>query len=387
MTDDMELVRQYARDKTEEAFATLVSRHVNLVYSVALRVVRDPHLAGEVTQTVFIILARKAGSLSPRTIVPGWLCQTARYTSAKALTQQRRRQQREQEAYMQSPLNEPDSEAWRQIEPLLDTAMEELGEKDHHALVLRYFEGRNFKDVSTALGTSEAGAKMRVNRALEKLRKFFARRGLTFTAETVAGAVAANSIQAAPPGLAATVTAGALKGTSLTASTLSLLKTTLKLMAWSKLKTAVVVVAVVLVATGTAVLATHHVMHVMYDRHMAPSTTYAFTGYATPESSIQSMMWSGSRGDFKGFMDGCTKEQSERILKKMAGKTEDEVRRATIDWANALNGYKITGKEVIGDDEVHLHIEAKPSPNGLRDGKVTVIMQKIGNEWKQSGDL
>jgi RNA polymerase sigma factor (sigma-70 family) len=236
MTDDMELVRQYARDKTEEAFATLVSRHVNLVYSVALRLVRDPHLAGEVTQTVFIILARKAGSLSPRTIVAGWLCQTARYTSAKALTQQHRRQQREQEAYMQSPLNEPDPEAWRQIEPLLDEAMAELGEKDHNALVLRYFEGRNFKDVSAALGTSEAGAKMRVNRALEKLRKFFARRGLTFSTAAVAGAVSANSVQAAPSGLAATATAAAVKGTAVSTSTLTLLKTTLKLMAWSKLK-------------------------------------------------------------------------------------------------------------------------------------------------------
>src|SRR5258708_23971454 len=100
MTDDMELVRQYARWKSEEAFAALVSRHVNLVYSVALRQVRDAHLAEEITQAVFIILARKAGSLGPKTILPGWLCRTARYASANALTMQWRRQRREQEAHM-----------------------------------------------------------------------------------------------------------------------------------------------------------------------------------------------------------------------------------------------------------------------------------------------
>src|SRR6202161_3596168 len=107
MSDDLTLLREYARRNSEAAFATLVSRHVNLVHSVALRQVRDPHLAEEITQAVFIILARKAGSLGPKTIVPGWLCRTARHVSSRALTMQHRRQNREQEAYMQSVLNEP----------------------------------------------------------------------------------------------------------------------------------------------------------------------------------------------------------------------------------------------------------------------------------------
>src|ERR1022692_4137593 len=121
LNDDRTLLREYARNDSEEAFAALVSRHVNLVYSVALRSVRDPQLAEEITQAVFIILARKAGSLGDKTILPGWLCRTARYASANALTIQRRRQHREQEAHMQTMLNEPTTgDTWTQIAPLLD---------------------------------------------------------------------------------------------------------------------------------------------------------------------------------------------------------------------------------------------------------------------------
>ncbi len=107
LNDDLTLLREYSRNHSEPAFAALVSRHVNLVYSVALRQVREPILAEEITQAVFIILARKADALGDQTILPGWLCRTARYVSARALRTQCRRRQREQEAHMQSLVNEP----------------------------------------------------------------------------------------------------------------------------------------------------------------------------------------------------------------------------------------------------------------------------------------
>ena len=236
MTDDLTLLREFARNRSEEAFATLVSRHINLVYSVALREVRDPLLAQELTQAVFSLLAQKADSLNPKTILSGWLWRTTRNTSSVALRTQRRRERREQQAYMQAQLNEPEPDVWAQIEPLLETAIAQLGAKDHDAVLLRFIEGRSFKEVGTALGTSEAGAKMRVNRALEKLRDFFKRRGFGFPLGTIGAAISTHSVQGAPIGLATSVTLAAVKGTGATTSTLTLIKTTLRIMAYTKSK-------------------------------------------------------------------------------------------------------------------------------------------------------
>ena len=210
--NDIELLDRYATKGCEEAFATLVARHVNLVYSVALRRVGNPHLAEDVTQAVFVLLARKAHLFGKKTILQGWLHKTAWFTADNILKTTIRRQNREQEAFMQSLLNEPESDTWAQVAPLLDAAIAGLNEKDRNAIVLRFFDGRKLSEVGAALGTSENGATKRVNRAVEKLREHFTRRGVVLSAATLTAIIAANSVQAAPVGLATTATTASLAG-------------------------------------------------------------------------------------------------------------------------------------------------------------------------------
>src|SRR5580704_8833173 len=140
--NDIALLQEYVRNNSEEAFATLVRGHVNKVYSIALRHTRNPNQAEEITQTVFVILARKSRDLSKSVILSGWLCRTAQLTAVTFIRSEIRRARREQEAHMQTLSNEGESDVWSQIAPLLDGAMARLSETDHHAVVLRYYDGK-----------------------------------------------------------------------------------------------------------------------------------------------------------------------------------------------------------------------------------------------------
>jgi RNA polymerase sigma factor (sigma-70 family) len=251
--DDMALLREYATRNSEAAFEALVLRRVNFVYSAALRQVRDPHLAEEITQAVFIILAQKAGRISDKTILTGWLFRTTRFTAIALTRSAAKRQHREQEAYVQSEIQQSASdEIWEQMSPTLDEALARLGEKDRQAVLLRYFENKSLAEVGTSLGTGEDTARKRISRALEKLRGYYSRRGVVSTTSILAGAISANSVQAAPVALAKSVTAVAVaKGAAVGGSTLTLIEGALKIMAWTKMKTAAVTGAVILLAAGT----------------------------------------------------------------------------------------------------------------------------------------
>jgi RNA polymerase sigma factor (sigma-70 family) len=355
-TDDIELLARYARENSEAAFAALVERHLNLVYSVALRHTRNPHAAEEITQVVFIILGKKAGSLSAKTILPGWLHQTARLASANYLRTEIRRQQREQEAHMQSVPSEPDNDlAWEQIAPHLDEAMAKLRGKDRDALVLRYFENKSLREVGDAMGLQERAAQKRVNRAVEKLRAFFSKRGVRLTTAIIAGIVSANSVQAAPAGLATTITATAIKGSAVAGSTLALVKGTMKIMTWIKLKFAATVAATVLLAGGATVVIA------------------AIAEPASPDQALTTKLIDAVQNDdYAAFMaDGnalfktLTKKQFEPVSAQLSSRLKAGYTLAYFGDLNQL-GYHVTVWKISfkdgGDDFL--------AETSLKDGKV-----------------
>jgi len=257
MTSDNELLRRYAQTCSEDAFAELVRRYVNLVYSAALRQVDgDTHLAQDVAQTVFTDLARKAGSLARRESLTGWLYTCAHFAAAKMARTENRRRDRE-EKFMREPTNEsragvspaqnPTEMDWEKIRPTLDAAMHELKESDREAILLRYFENQPFADVGAKLGLNENAARMRVERALEKLRAVFAKRGIT-TAAALASVISANAVQVTPAGLAATLTT-----TSVAAVGTGTTFTFLKIMTATQLKLGISVLVVAGAATALVV--------------------------------------------------------------------------------------------------------------------------------------
>jgi RNA polymerase sigma factor (sigma-70 family) len=208
--NECDSLREYVECQSEQAFTELVSRHVNLVYSAAVRIVGEPELAQDVSQAVFIQLARKARSLRDSAALSGWLYRVTCHTASNMVRTEQRRRQREAEAVNRAELESNTPDAWRAMAPLLDEAMQHLNQAEQDALVLRFFEGKTLREVGQSLAVSEDAVQKRVSRALEKLRAHFAQRGVAVSAVVIASALATHAVQAAPAGLAA-----ALAGTSL----------------------------------------------------------------------------------------------------------------------------------------------------------------------------
>jgi len=208
---DSQLLRAYIDHRSEVAFRESVSRHLDLVHSAALRMVRDAHLAQDVSQGVFIALANNAAQLTTRPALAGWLHRTAQNIAAQLVRTDVRRRAREQEAAAMNQILATDSEAgWEQIEPHLDAALGELNEPDRDAILLRYFARKSAGEIAAALGISDEAAQKRVTRAVERLRQLFAKRGITVGASLLVVIIAAHAVQASPSGLVATISAGAL---------------------------------------------------------------------------------------------------------------------------------------------------------------------------------
>jgi RNA polymerase sigma factor (sigma-70 family) len=305
--DDWKLLLEWIEHGSDEAFGAIVERHLNLVYSVARRSVPTTAQAEELTQTVFIILARKAAGLSRRTAIGGWLYRTTRFTAMEMLRRENRQQAR-REAFAKMETSEPNL-LWEQVAPVLEEALDQIHQRDRDALVLRFMEERSLRDVGQTLGISEDAARKRVDRGLEKLRALLTRRGISTTATLLSVALTTNAVQCAPTGLVHVVTAG-ITDPALATSTSTLVKGTFQLMASAKLKTMTVATAALLLALGTVTVITMSTMGLFRpSRQVTPAVT-ALTG---------KWQLDGSKETMEFHSDG-TCQGSDRYGRRMSGK-------------------------------------------------------------------
>jgi RNA polymerase sigma factor (sigma-70 family) len=379
MPDDRQLLRDYARDRSENAFAELARRHVDLVYSAALRETHgDAPQAQDITQAVFAELARKAAELGRHPALAGWLYTCVRQMSANARRAEERRRRREQEAHAMNELlaDSPDA-AWQQVQPVLDDAMHELNDTERAAVVLRFFEDRSHEEVGEALGLSETAARKRVDRALEKLRALLARRGVTSTVSGLAAALAFGAVMAAPSGLAGTIATGALATSAVTSTTTST-TTVLKIMAMSKIKLGIISAIVLVSAATTTTLVVQH--HSRPEPDYFPLDSWRMAGYATPENAMETFFWAWRTADAKTMEATMTTQATEEFQKELGAKTlEQSLKEDAVDIKKTVKGYRIMERRTNSEEEVVLKIVAE-----TLDGNNTneMVAKKIGASWR-----
>jgi RNA polymerase sigma factor (sigma-70 family) len=273
--DDWQLLQQYARNRSEGAFAELVRLHLDWVYSVALRHVSDPHLAEDVAQSVFVLLARKGGDLRPGTLLGGWLFRTTCHVAAHARRTEQRRKIRETTASTMSPdTHSPDATEllWQRLAPHLDQAVAALSTDDRAAILMRFYEKMPLRKVGERLGVSEDAAKKRVSRAVDRVREYLGRRGVRVGGVVLGTALAERTVQAASAALAGTVVKLSLAAASASTSAMlpQLARETLRAWRWARLKLAAGVAAGSLMLAFVAVNAGG-----LFKHHSAPPSAMA----------------------------------------------------------------------------------------------------------------
>jgi RNA polymerase sigma factor (sigma-70 family) len=212
MTETQQLLKAYVKDKSDSAFQELVARYLNLVYSAAMRLLNgDAHAAQDVTQTVFLELARKARTFPSDIQLGGWLYRTACFAASNHRRGEQRRMAREQKAVEMNMLHDDSDHSWRQLSPHLDDALTKLTAEDRDAIVLRFFERQDFRAIGAALGIADTTAQKRVSRALDKLRGLFAEQGVRLSVAVLTGLLATHAVLAAPPNLVQTVASTVLQ--------------------------------------------------------------------------------------------------------------------------------------------------------------------------------
>ncbi len=409
--DASELLRSYADERNEAAFRELVARYVDLVYSAALRQMRDRHLAEDVVQTVFCALACKAGSLPRDVVLGGWLYRHTCFVSSQVLRTERRRAAREMRAMATRPSNderrEPD---WEALAPALEAAMDSLGAPERDAIVLRYFERRELQSVGAALGVSEEAARKRVSRGIEKLRAFFAGRGMMLSADGLATLMAAHAVVDAPAGLATSAAGIALAGGGATAgaggiAVAVILRGLAIMKAKAALSTAIVIVvlggaAIPLVlsdrragtppqtspATPTSAFSSPATSPLATSSSAAvetplsqdyPRAFWHFAGYATPEDAFLTLFWALSNDDVRTAIGSLGPTA---LAEKMGGGVPAPG-GLSHDFRNTA-GFTIVGLKAVAPDQVVLRIEVTGGvePDTKTQSLATMIQTPRG--WK-----
>ena len=263
---DWELLQKFAGEGSHEAFEEIVRRYGGWCIRRARRQAGDGGVAEDVTQAVFIILARKAGRLPRGTVLAGWLVYTTRFAAMQARKSEERRKVRERRIAMENQeAGSKEQEGVEELTPHLDEALAKLGGKDRDVVVMRYLEGRSFGEVSAAVGISEEAAKKRVARGMEKLRKIFVRKGVfvsvSVSAAGLGAALGGVPAHAAPVSLsAAAVLAHAGGAGASGVASVSIAKGAMQMIAWAKVQLAVGVAAAVVVAGGVGTMVVHRAM-------------------------------------------------------------------------------------------------------------------------------
>jgi RNA polymerase sigma factor (sigma-70 family) len=258
---DARLLRDYATGGDESAFRELVARHTDFVYSAALRQVNSPDAACDIAQSVLIDLARKSRAIAEKlpedASLMGWLHRGTRYAALNHFRDEQRRTARERQAMEQLLTDSESAPDWEAIRPVLDEALDALGDDEREALLLRYFKNADFRAVGQTLGISDDAAQKRVSRAVDKLREYFAKRGVTVGAGGLAAVISANSVQAAPAGLAAAISSAAIVGGAAVTTT-GLIAATTTTIAMTTLQK-ILVTAALAAAVGAGLYEKHEV--------------------------------------------------------------------------------------------------------------------------------
>lgn len=373
MRTDAELLRAYAEENSGAAFGELVRRQVNLVYSIALRQCGgDAHLAEDVAQRVFTDLARRARSLSGYSVLGGWLYRRAQFVASDIVRAEHRRRARELEAQAMQEVSRPavgDAD-WQKLAPVLDEAIGELPERDRDAVVLRFIEARPFREIGATLRLTEDAARMRVERALEKLRAALGRRGITSTSAALGVALANQAAAMAPAGVAASVTGAALAGAAAAGGAGA---ASLAIFTMSKVKVGVVSV---LLAAGLATVAVEvHANRGLHAELRALQASGENPGTLSNENQRLTAALQKSSADHPAAGELLRMHQRAAVLKarppgvldaKMisaaswrdVGRATPEAANMTFHWAMFTGDLDRVAKFVIFDDDTRENREA-----------------------------